>query len=67
MMKDNIKAEGKKEQVQADGTMWLCWADWEESSHAESQQMTLNNEIVGFEGACTYKCLGETYKWHARP
>jgi hypothetical protein len=41
-----------------DGRMWSCWADWEESSDAECQQMTLNDEIVGFEGACEYQDYG---------
>jgi hypothetical protein len=41
-----------------DGRMWSCWADWEESSDAECQQMTLNDEIVGFEGACKYQDYG---------
>jgi len=41
-----------------DGRMWSCWADWEEKSDAECQQMTLNDEIVGFEGACKYQDYG---------
>jgi hypothetical protein len=40
------------------GQMWSCWADWEEMSDSECQQMTLNDEIVGFEGACKYHDYG---------
>jgi len=41
-----------------DGKMWSCWADWEEKEDSECQQITLNDEIVGYEGACKYHDYG---------
>jgi len=42
-----------------DGKMWSCWADWEEMDDDDCQSMTLNDEIVGFEGACKYELYGK--------
>jgi len=41
-----------------DGQMWSCWADWEWKTDADCQMMTLNDELVGFEGACEYRDFG---------
>jgi len=43
-----------------DGKMWSCWADWEEMDDDDCQSMTLNDEIVGFEGACKYELWGKS-------
>jgi len=43
-----------------DGRMWSCWADWDEMSDSMCQQMTLNDEIVGYEGACKYADYGKS-------
>jgi len=43
-----------------DGKMWSCWADWEELDDDDCQSMTLNDEIVGFEGACKYELWGKS-------
>jgi len=45
-----------------DGKMWSCWADWEELDDDDCQSMTLNDEIVGFEGACKYELWGKSMK-----
>jgi hypothetical protein len=45
-----------------DGKMWSCWADWEELDDDDCQSMTLNDEIVGFEGACKYELYGKKMK-----
>jgi len=37
-----------------DGKMWSCWSEWQIQSGQDCQMMTLNDEIVGFEGACFY-------------
>lgn len=42
-----------------DGKMWSCWSDWEEKDDDECMGMTLNDEIVGFEGACKYADYGK--------
>jgi len=42
--------------------MWSCWVDWEETSNAKCQQMTLNDEIVGFDGACKYHDYGHVMR-----
>jgi len=42
-----------------DGKMWSCWADWEELDDDDCQSMTLNDEIVGYEGACKYELWGK--------
>jgi len=45
-----------------DGKMWSCWADWEELDDDDCQSMTLNDEIVGYEGACKYELWGKKMK-----
>merc|ERR1712137_663398 len=45
-----------------DGKMWSCWADWEELDDDDCQSMTLNDEIVGFEGACKYELWSKSMK-----
>ena len=43
--------------------MWSCWADSEElGDDDDCQSMTLNDEIVGFEGACKYELFGKEMK-----
>jgi len=42
------------------GKMWSCWADWEQYSDEECQVITLNDDIVGYEGACKYADYGIT-------